>query len=98
MPGRGKCKSWNGVYLPSFAAVSISTRTGCTSSDGTMLRLNLVTSRLGVAFNDYIELPLHRNHRSDVRREGQPDPVAQPARYLIRRPVHFQWTPPGDFE
>jgi hypothetical protein len=58
VPGKGKCKSWNGMYLPSFAAVSISTGTACTSSDGTMLRINLVTSRVGVAFNDYIQLPL----------------------------------------
>jgi len=58
VPGKGKCKPWNGVYLPSFAAVSVSTGTGCTSSDGTKLRINLVTSRDGVAFNDYIVLPL----------------------------------------
>jgi hypothetical protein len=58
VPGKGKCKSWNGVYLPSFAAVSVSTGSGCTSSDGTTFRLNLVTSRDGVAFNDYIVLPL----------------------------------------
>jgi hypothetical protein len=58
VPGPGKCKSWNGVYLPSFAAVSVSTGTGCTSSDGTTLRINLVTSRETVAFNDYIVLPL----------------------------------------
>jgi len=58
VPGPGKCKSWNGVFLPSFAAVSVSTGTGCTSSDGTTLGLNLVTSRDGVAFNDYIVLPL----------------------------------------
>ena len=58
VPGKGKCRSWNGVYLPSFAPVSVSTGTGCTSSDGATLRLNLVTSRDGVAFNDYITLPL----------------------------------------
>ena len=58
VPGKGKCKTWNGVYLPSFAPVSVSTGTGCTSSDGTTLRINLVTSRDGVAFNDYIVLPL----------------------------------------
>ena len=58
IPGPGKCKSWNGVYLPSFAAVSVSTGTACTSSDGTNLRINLVTSRATIAFNDYIVLPL----------------------------------------
>ena len=58
VPRPGKCKAWNGVYLPSFAAVSVSTGTGCTSSDGTTLRINLVTSRETVAFNDYIVLPL----------------------------------------
>lgn len=58
VPGKGKCKSWNGVYLPSFAPVSVSTGTGCTSSDGTTLRINLATSRNGVAFNDYVVLPL----------------------------------------
>ena len=52
VPGPGKCNSWNGVFLPSFAAVSVSTGTGCTSSDGSTLRINLVTSRDGVAFND----------------------------------------------
>lgn len=58
IPGKGKCKAWNGVYLPSFANVSITTGTGCTSSDGTTLRLHLVSMRETVAFNDYIVLPL----------------------------------------
>src|SRR5215471_10026666 len=58
VPGAGKCKTWNGVYLPSFAAVSVSTGTACTSSDGTTLRINLVTSRDTIAFNNYIVLPL----------------------------------------
>lgn len=58
VPPKGKCKSWDGVYLPSFANVSVSTGTGCTSSDGTTLRLHLVTARETVAFNDYIVLPL----------------------------------------
>lgn len=44
--------------LPSFAGVSVSTGTACTSSDGTTLRINLVTSRETVAFNGYIVLPL----------------------------------------
>ena len=51
--GRG-----TGSTLPSFAAVSVSTGTACTSSDGTMLRINLVSSRATVAFNDYFVLPL----------------------------------------
>lgn len=58
IPGPGKCKPWNGVYLPTFAAVSVSTGTACTSSDGTNLRINLVTARATIAFNDYIVLPL----------------------------------------
>jgi hypothetical protein len=58
VPSAGKCKTWNGVYLPSFAPVSVSTGTACTSSDGANLRINLVTSRETVAFNDYIVLPL----------------------------------------
>ncbi len=58
VPGPGKCKAWHGVYLPSFAPVSVSTGTACTSSDGSTLRINLVTSRETVAFNDYIVLPL----------------------------------------
>ena len=58
IPGPGKCRSWNGVYLPSFAAVSVPTGTACTSSDGTVLRINLVSSRATVAFNDYFVLPL----------------------------------------
>ncbi|MEW6268216.1 MAG: hypothetical protein AB1689_02825 [Thermodesulfobacteriota bacterium] len=58
IPGKGKCRAWNGVYLPSFANVSVTTGTGCTSSDGTVLRLHLVSMRETVAFNDYIVLPL----------------------------------------
>jgi hypothetical protein len=58
VPGPGKCRPWNGVYLPSFASVSVSTGTACTSSDGSTLRINLVSSRETVAFNDYIVLPL----------------------------------------
>jgi hypothetical protein len=58
IPAKGKCKPWSGVYLPSFANVSVSTGTGCTSSDGATLRLHLVTARENVAFNDYIVLPL----------------------------------------
>lgn len=58
IPGKGKCKAWNGVYLPSFANVSVTTGTGCTTSDGTKLRLHLVSMRETVAFNDYIVLPL----------------------------------------
>jgi hypothetical protein len=58
VPGKGKCKAWNGVFLPSFANVSVTTGTGCRSSDGTTLRLHLVSMRETVAFNDYIVLPL----------------------------------------
>lgn len=58
IPGKGKCRAWNGVYLPSFANVSVTTGTGCTSSDGTLLRLHLTSMRQTVAFNDYVVLPL----------------------------------------
>jgi hypothetical protein len=58
VPGKGKCKVWNGVFLPSFANVGVTTGTGCRSSDGTTLRLHLVSMRETAAFNDYIVLPL----------------------------------------
>lgn len=58
VPGAGKCKPWHGVYLPSFASVSVSSGTACTSSDGGNLRIHLVTARATVAFHDYIVLPL----------------------------------------
>jgi hypothetical protein len=58
MPGKGKCKAWNGILITSFSDVSVTTGTGCTSSDGTTLRLHLVSAREALAFNDYIVLPL----------------------------------------
>jgi hypothetical protein len=58
VPKPGQCKPWNGFLVTSFSNVSISTGTGCTSSDGTTFRLNLATTRENFAFQDYVVLPL----------------------------------------
>jgi len=58
VPKPGQCKPWNGFLVTDFSNVSISTGTGCTSSDGTTFRLNLSSIRENFSFQDYIVLPL----------------------------------------
>jgi hypothetical protein len=58
LPRRGQCKPWNGYLITTFSNVSISTGTGCTSSDGTTFRLRVSSARENVAFVDYMTLPV----------------------------------------
>src|SRR5262245_54111070 len=58
VPGKGKCKTWKGFLLVPGLAVSISAGTGCTTSDGSALKLHVVSSRATDFSSSYITMPL----------------------------------------
>jgi hypothetical protein len=58
VPGKGKCKTWKGFLLVPGLPVAISAGTGCTTSDGSALKLHVVSSRAADFSSSYITMPL----------------------------------------
>lgn len=58
VPDKGKCKTWKGFLLVPGLPVAISAGTGCTTSDGSALKLHLVSSRAADFSSSYITMPL----------------------------------------